>query len=199
MGKVTFYENLDDFKKYVKKIRLNPLGVGSEADAYLTKDLEVIKDYRKYEKEYKPGLYIMDGDIKLDSFIFPKELYVYNGMVCGARMDFFNGDLFNTFAGLEKIDLDKLVEAREKFIEDIKVMTKEGYKLYELYANVLYNNKYLKAIDTMNYKKEDVDLDTNIRFLDAAIMGSLQLITNGAVDYRDNFDDGIQLLKKMRG
>ena len=199
MGKVTFYEDIKDFKEYVNNEKFKNIGSGAEATAYLTKDLDVIKDYYNISKEYKPGLYIMDGDIDVNSFIFPKELYVCNGMVCGTRTDFFSGDLFNTFSDMNNIDLDKLVECRDKFIEDIKVMTKEGYKLYELYGNVLFNNKYLKAIGTMSYVIEKTNVDLNIKFLDHAIMGSLGFTSNFAVSTDTPFDEGIKKLRKMRG
>lgn len=199
MGKVTFYEDINDFRNYVESEKRKHIGFGAEAITYLTKDYDVIKDYRDINKVYKPGLYIMDGDIDLNSFIFPKELYVCDGMVCGTRTDYFAGDLFNTFSNIKLIDLDKLVECRDKFIEDIKVITEEGYKLRDLYGNVVFNNKYLKATDTMNYTKEKVDLDTNIEFLDIAIMAAFKFKSYGVVDEYTSFDEGIQLLKKMRG
>lgn len=65
-------------------------------------------------KEYKDYQYIiMDSDIKLDSFIFPKELYILDGIIVGYKEDIFNRSLSPNM-----IDIEQLIKVRQKFIED---------------------------------------------------------------------------------
>lgn len=98
---------------------------------------------------------ITEDKLKLDSYLFPSDIYVSNGIVLGYKQDYFDGDLINAYPGI-RLDIDALIKAREKFIEDTKILTDFGYKLYELPRNIMFDNKRLVAIDTLDYIKEKV-------------------------------------------
>ena len=203
MGKVTFYENISDYQKYVKSISRKFIGIGAEGSVYLTKDNDVIKLYGFPNKQYAPGRYIMDDDIKLDSFIFPKELYICDNLVCGARMDYFDNNLFNQYDNIDDIDLDKLLIAREKFMADAKEMSKEGYFLADLSCNILFDNNTLKAIDTLAYTKREycssteIELD-NTYMVDLALLYALRFASGEHLSLNDSMEDNIKKLKKIQ-
>ena len=209
MGKVTFYENISDYQKYVKSITSKFIGIGAEGSVYLTKDNDVIKLYGFPNKRYAPGRYIMDDDIKLDSFIFPKELFVCDsinkddGKICGARMDYFDNNLFNQYDNIDDIDLDKLLIAREKFMADAKEISKEGYFLADLSCNILFDNNTLKAIDTLSYTKreycssEEIELD-NTYMVDLALLYALRFASGEHLSLNDSMEDNIKKLKKIQ-
>ena len=114
----------------------------------------------------------MSSYLKLDSFIFPDELYVCGDIILGYREQFFEGNLFNAYPK-KNIDLESLIKAREVFIEDAKIMTDYGYKLFELPRNLLFDNKRLVVIDTLDYIKKEITLKENIEMLDYALLTEL--------------------------
>jgi hypothetical protein len=96
----------------------------------------------------------MEPDVKLDSFLFPKELYVIGKDIHGYKTDYFP-NIFKMGDGyIRDIDIDALIRAGHKMISDIEVLTKMNYILYDLPYNVLFDGKVLKAIDTLGYYKE---------------------------------------------
>ena len=197
MGKIIEYKSIEDYQEYVKSVYKSFIGIGSEGEIYQTKDDDAIKLYFNLKKIYEPGKYIMADDIKLDSFIFPKKLYICNGMVCGIRMDYFKNNLFK-YDNIDDINLDNLIIAREKFIEDIKVISKEGYHLDDLPSNILYDNKVIKAIDTLNYEKsEDPEFD-NIHLADIAILWALRFSSGEYLDLKDGVNKNIEKLKQLQ-
>ncbi len=173
MKNIKEFESKDELKIYFKKNAIKKIGEASEGKVYLTRDNEIIKGMwgsfvPKHYKDY-PDI-IMADDVKLDSFIFPKELFLYKGIIIGYRQDYFKGNIFK-FDSLDRVNLDKLVKARERFIEDTKVITDSGYHLFELPRNLLFNNERLVAIDTLDYvKRDDITLKENIETIDYALL-----------------------------
>ena len=164
------------------------IGTGSEGTTYLMKDGKTIKLFDIVMAEYILGykLYnssiLMKQDLNLESFYFPYVIYVdKENRIIGYESDYFPNNIFNGFETTAKIDLDKLIEARENMIKDIKVLTTKGYKLFELPRNLLFDGKKLGAIDTLDYKvQRDITLRDNINTLDYAIDAELKLHNNGS-------------------
>ncbi len=92
---------------------------------------------------------------------------------------------------MKNINIDNLLKAREVFIEDIKEITKFGYKLFELPRNLLFDNKRLVAIDTLDYIKKEITLKENIEILDYAILTELHDIYS-ELDNSKPFDEEIE-------
>ena len=133
MKKIREFDSLEEFNKYANSVRKVQMDTIGEGPLYITKDNEVLKDvsnipYPMYLSKNKD--IIMSSDYNLDSFIFPTELYVYKDIIIGYTSKYFRGDIFEEFFG--DIDVDSLISAREKMIEDIKVLTNDGYYLYDL-------------------------------------------------------------------
>lgn len=192
MSKIIEFNSKKDYYNYVNQEAVSVVGKGSEGVTFLTKDDKVIKVmiYSWMPKKYKeyPDI-IMEDDIKLDSFIFPKELYIINGIIVGYKEDYFKDNVFGFDSSLDRIDIDKIIKAREKFIEDTKVITDKGYKLYELPRNLMFNNNKFVAIDTLDYIKDNkVTLDINKSILDYAILLELSELCCD-VDSKGSFEE----------
>lgn len=200
MKNIKEFESEKELYDYFKTNSIKKIGGGSEGTAYLNKNKELIKlipvSYdSKYYCDYTN--IIMDSDIKLDSFIFPKELFILNGLIVGYKENYFRGNIFNSSDEIHKLNIDKLIEAREKIIEDAKIITERGYFLYELGGNILFNNEKLVGIDTLDYKKNNnVTLDENIDMIDYAILIALKRI-DFFIDASKPFEREIEKVKRL--
>ncbi|MBR1718220.1 MAG: hypothetical protein IJ715_02990 [Bacilli bacterium] len=197
MKNIKEFNSQEDFLSYVYPLIKKQINSGSEGDIYLTKDKEILKVMSnffsdKYLSQY-PNI-IMSSDLKLDSFIFPDELYVSNDLILGYREKYFENDLFNVFPK-EQINIENLIKAREKFIEDTKIITDYGYRLFELPRNIMFDNKRLVAIDTLDYIKEKTTLKDNIEIIDYALLTELSDIYN-EIDNENPFTEEIQKVYK---
>lgn len=200
MNNIIEFNNKKEFIEYIKPLLKEDLNSGSEGDIYITKDNNVIKVMHqffgpKYLKDC-PDI-IMSNDLKLDSYIFPDELYIIDGIIMGYKEKLFENDVFSFYPSLKKFatNIDNLFEAREKFIEDTIKLTEYGYKLFELPRNIMYDNKRIVAIDTLDYIKQKVKKEENIRIVDHAILLELSDMYK-EIDVRQPFDTEIKKLYK---
>ena len=201
MERIIRFKTLKDLKDHINSLNFLPIGSGAEGNVYVTLLMEAIKSCDT-PYIYEPGKYIMEGDIKVSSFIFPREFFLYKDNIHGYRMAYFHGNVFKEKINLCNIDLDKVLEARKKLINDALIMTDRGYKLIDLPGNLLFDNKVFKAIDTLSYIKQDDHTglkDINLSLVDKAILHGL----NPEEDYRIligdvNFDEHFEKIKKMK-
>ena len=200
MNNIIEFNNKKEFIEYIKPLLKEDLNSGSEGDIYITKDNNVIKVMHqffgpKYLKDC-PNI-IMSNDLKLDSYIFPDELYIIDGIIMGYKEKLFENDVFSFYPSLKKFatNIDNLFEAREKFIEDTIKLTEYGYKLFELPRNIMYDNKRIVAIDTLDYIKQKIKKEENIRIVDHAILLELSDMYK-EIDVRQPFDTEIKKLYK---
>lgn len=200
MNNIIEFNNKKEFAEYIKPLLKEDLNSGSEGDIYITKDNNVVKVMHqffgpKYLKDC-PDI-IMSDDLKLDSYIFPDELYIIDGIIMGYKEKLFENDVFSFYPSLKKFatNIDNLFEAREKFIEDTIKLTEYGYKLFELPRNIMYDNKRIVAIDTLDYIKQRVKKEENIRIVDHAILLELSDMYK-EIDVRQPFEIEIKKLYK---
>ena len=203
MKKIKEFNNLRKFNTYLEENKSRVLGYGVEGIAYLSKSNETIKDMQDIEEPIfytdNPDI-IMSDDLDLSSFIFPKELFLIGNQIVGYRSDYFAGNIIKKRNGkIEDIDIDALLEARERFIEDLRILTKEGYQLYDVAGNLLFDNKTLVAIDTLDYKRRRTNLDKNIQALDNGLARELKLHDPSThIGVFDNFQVAIQKIKSKK-
>ena len=199
MKNIKEFKSDKEFEKYINDLNCAKLCSTSKSDLYISRDYHVIKDIRK-DVDYdnlKISDVIMDSDYNLDSFIFPSELYVANDKIIGYKTNYFKGDVLESTFG--RINIDLLVKAREKFIEDMKVMTDGGYYLYDIGFNILFDNIKMCAIDTLDYyKKNDVTLDENLYMLDKGLIERLYIhgLCSRNISYTSDFNKVITKIKE---
>ena len=178
MNNIKIYKNPNEFKKYLQTLKGVYVGEGSEGKVYRINNDEIFKKYIYYD-EYMREIYnkdmLMESDLKLDSFIFPREMHITNkGIVLGYKAKYFPNNMLDPLDIPDNLNIDALIKARLKFIEDTKVITEYGYYLYELANNLMFDNNTLVAIDTLDYKRRKVTLEENISIIDYAILTQLQ-------------------------
>jgi hypothetical protein len=198
LGDTMEFKNTNEFNTYINDNKSSILGHGVEGTVYLTKSNETIKDIQENPKIIDYTNVIMSTDLDLSSFLFPTELFLIGNKIVGYKSNYFPNNIIKKRNGkIEDIDIDALLEAREKFIKDLKVLTESGYYLYDTAGNILFDNKSLVAIDTLNYKKKNVPLRRNISALDNALVCELKNHdSNSGIDVFDTFSTAIQKIKK---
>ena len=177
MNNIKIYKNPNEFKKYLQTLKGVYVGEGSEGKVYRINNDEIFKKYIYYDKymlqKYNKDM-LMESDLKLDSFIFPREMHILNkGIVLGYKAKYFPNNMLDPLNIPDNLNIESLIKARLKFIEDTKVITEYGYYLYELANNLMFDNKNLVAIDTLDYEKRKVTLEENISIIDYAILTQL--------------------------
>ena len=202
MKNIKKFRSVGEYNDYVDSniigTKNDYIAKGLEGNIYITRTGEILKDIRSNGRKLTSDI-IMSSDLELNSFIFPDELYVINDLIMGYKTRLFKGDIFmnnriNSYKKRE-IDIDALINARKKIIEDIKVLTRKGYNLLELRTNILFNNKELCAIDTLDYEKDRVKKKKNIEYLDYGLIDKLYEfgLCNG---YENNFENVITKIKR---
>lgn len=198
---------MDNLKLFISKeevgdcfngMKLTVIGNGVEGVAYLDNNNHVYKQIKpNYAVLYDPSI-ITTSKFDLDSFIFPDQLFLCGKDILGYRTRYFKDDVLCDVTRKEtvEIDLEKLLEAREKMIEDVKVLTEADYVLDDMYGNVLFNGENLAAIDTLDYPKiNNIELYENIELLDYAIITRLVLIDSRVKRLQDSsFDEIVDYL-----
>ena len=134
MKNVKVFNSMLEIEDYIKLNRVvdKEIGSGIEGLVYLTKDDKIVKYITNslYSTVYSSRI-IMSQDFNLPSFIFPDRLLMYKNLICGYESRYFKGDVFYDELRQEpvEIDLENLLEAKKRLMEDVKVLTEAKYVL----------------------------------------------------------------------
>lgn len=174
------FSTFDLMKVYIslKGELIKKIGDGSEGTCYLSSDGCVYKIYDgPYDFHINPQNVITKDEIDLDSFNFPREVYVVNGEVKGYKSDYIPNNKFNiSWDNDEEFELDfeSLAKAYDVFLQDVHVLSEKGIFLFELCFNLMFDGNRLVACDTCEYERyNDFDFEKlylkNVDTLDYAI------------------------------
>lgn len=147
-------EELDSFLSTLKFI-----GEGCQGLCFLDKKTnQVYKIYSEYYYDLEDAGYtdsdIMEfGQISNSTFIWPNGVVMVGNMVVGYTHSYVNAKNFCEFKDPFKVNLDNLSYAVYKANEDIKLLTDNGVKIYDLMYNLMYDGKRIKVIDTADFWK----------------------------------------------
>jgi hypothetical protein len=161
---------------------MRKVGEGSEGSCYLSSDGFVYKLYDgPCENHINQENVITKDEIDLESFNFPREVYIVNGEVRGHKSDFFPHNRFG-FDTIEYFELDyeALAKAYDVFLQDVHKLTEKGIYLFELCYNLMFDGIRLVACDTCDYRKlSNFDFEElfkkNVEIVDYAIDQELVL------------------------
>lgn len=204
MKNIRKFTNPEELKKYLKSLAVYKIGIGSEGNAYLTHDNEVLKVNLNnlLIHDYNEDIITTDM-IDLESFLFPNELILYNDRVIAYKTKLFKGDIFynNKMRYIAVLDLNKLLKAREKMINDIINLSSYNYLIMDLPYNLLCDGKKLAACDTLSYLKKEKSLKANLESLDYAIdikLSEIDPTYNYFIDETSNTEKAIKKLIKEK-
>ena len=145
-------KELDSFLSTLKFI-----GEGCQGLCFLDKKTnQVYKIYSEYYYELEDAGYIDSdimefGQISNSTFIWPNGVIWVDDIVVGYTHSYVNAKNFYEFNDPFKVNLDNLSYAVYKANEDIKLLTDNGVKIYDLMYNLMYDGKRIKVIDTADF------------------------------------------------
>ena len=151
--------NLKDIEQLENIIGNNlvKLGDGHEGVSYLSlNDNKVYKLIQNEEFLNNIEDIITSSHINLKYFLLPEELYVYNNHLLAYKTKYIKKDLLNKDNkdnNIFKIDFDKFIIAYKNILEEIKTLSENKIKIYDIGLNLLFDGENLYAIDTCGYKK----------------------------------------------
>lgn len=149
--------------------KLSYLGSGSQGVCYVDKSKDLVyKVFHTYiDREnsmYSMGDILMFSDVVNDTYKFPKDIIMVDGIVEGYTLDYFRGhDLcqMNPF----RINLDNFENLISKVYEDIKIISDKGVLTYDVLYNIMYSKDALAIVDTLEYSKNsDVYVSNRYNF-----------------------------------
>lgn len=100
---------------------------------------------------------ITTSDFDLESFAFPMELYVVDNTLMANKSLYFKSKKPNVF--FKNFNVDAFIEAYQKMLKDVEVLSNNGIEINDLAGNLLYDGKKLVGIDTGFYDKNSFLLD----------------------------------------
>lgn len=183
MNKLEFATK-EEFKLYLKKNIVKRVGDGSEGTCFLLKDGSALKVYGDLDSDYEPYYHskiddiklegiIMYNDVNIENFLFPEQLLLVAGKLRAYKTKFVANNRFGNYLSPQKIDFEKLIEAYYDFLEKTLIISKKSISYYDLPFNLIFNNKKLYAIDTIEYIRKENVLEDSIKSLRNAISEEL--------------------------
>ena len=181
---IKFLRALDSEKSYI--------GGGAQGDCYRSGS-NVYKVYKYWNLDDFSSLdrdYVLRfKSIKTKRFMFPKDTISVGEKTVGDITTFVDGELLYNIDPLS-VPLTLLSKLVKPVIEDIKVLSSSGVRIYDVMYNIILGSK-LSVIDTAEYGSLSKDakwlLDQNMQAFNASIVDFLidgyftKLISENAV------------------
>lgn len=183
----------EHFNTYLRGLKY--LGEGSQGVCYLRKKdntvFKVFNDYYYNESSgYTKEYLLRFSNIKNSTFIWPNDIITVKNEIVGYTMPYKKSkNLYEVNPLL--VNLNLIEEATIKAEEDVKLLTDNKVKLYDVRYNILYSNGRMRIIDTLDYSSREVTYEENRQNIDEELM--LFLVDN----YFNNFVESDKLLKEM--
>ncbi len=164
---IKVFEDQIEYLNFLTNKNIDLLDSGTEGKCYLANDGLVYKIIYNHMFNYKLNQIITKEMCNLKHFAFPIDLFVdKNNDILGYSSEYLKDNIFDEedYMGLFNIDLDKLKEEYIDMVKDVIFLSLNKIYMQDLQFNLLFNNKELKAIDTLGYKikenvlKENLDL-----------------------------------------
>lgn len=187
------FKNRKHFDTYLNGLEF--LGQGSQGTCYLSKKnnlvVKVFNDYFDNEETgYTEDFLLRFSNIKNNTFIWPNSTIKIEDTIVGYTMPYKRAKNLCNINPLS-INLDSLEKAALNAEKDIKLVTDNSVKLYDAIYNILYTNRKLYIIDTLEYRIRKVSYEENRMMMDEELM--LFLVDS----YFDDFVNNDKLLKEM--
>lgn len=192
----------DEFIEYLNSIGAKKIGTGTEAECYLGNDGYCYKLYlddfiniKNSSVRNRIDKIITTQDISNNSFIFPEELYVENGVLLAHKTKFIPNNIFG------KEDMNDVIlrltdnilhKAYTGMLIDIIDISKKGILMVDSVGdNILFDGEKMYFIDTCEYiitdfESSDLFMENKRRF-----ESGLEVVFNSYYD----LDDGLSIEK----
>lgn len=170
--------------KYLLNCYPIPIGIGSTATCYLTKDFRVLKVFRntfnKIIRFERYGNFIshmgLVSEYQNDSYVAPDEMLIKNGKCVAYLYPYVDGKTLHTIKRTTLLT-ELFLENYDKLDSDTKEFSKSGLKFEDLHdKNIIYNkNYYMIDLDATKLKDLPIDdlYEENMRTINRMITDSL--------------------------
>ena len=185
--------NKEHFNAYLKNIKY--LGQGCQGICYLDTStntvIKVFNDYFDNESTgYTEDYLLRFSNIRNTTFIWPNNVIKVGTEIVGYTMPYKKAKNLCDINPL-LVNLDRLEESIIKAEKDVKLLTDNNVKLYDVRYNILYIKGKIYIIDTLDYSYRKVSFRENKMPIDEEIM--LFLVDN----YFDDFVQNDRMLSAM--
>ena len=161
-----YFQSEEHLNSLIKNLHF--IGIGSEGCCYkLTKDV-VFKHLNGPAYEKKDTKEILQfKDINIPNYVFVQNLVYIKDEIVGVLMRYINGKSVED--KLYQVQILNLIKAFDDLISATKKLSNLGVSVFDVCSvNMLYNKSKFYLIDTMDYKRKDID--SNIIFKDNMTM-----------------------------
>lgn len=180
------------FDLYLKS--LNIIGVGSQGVIYYDKTknicIKVFHEYFDNEIEDNRDDILRFSHINNKTFIWPKDVVTVQGVTVGYTTNYIKANNLYKQDPLE-INLNQFISAVKKTNNDIKKLTNNNIRIYDIMYNILYARSNFYVVDTDEYSNNQVKFIDNAQGFNKEIK---LFLVNGYFDY---FVKQNRLLNKM--
>lgn len=158
----------NEFINFLNSIDAKKIGAGTEAECYLGNDGNC---YKLYSDEFiniknasvrsRVKEIITTSDVSNNSFIFPDELYIENGVLLAHKTKYIPNNIFGKEDMNDSILRLTDVQLRKAYIRmliDIVDISKKRILMVDSVGdNILFDGEKMCFIDTCEYKKTDYE------------------------------------------
>lgn len=166
------FSSREILRKFLLKLKF--LSCGSQGSCFVDLDKKyVYKIFNSYltddENPYFSYEDIMKfSNVQNDTFIWPLDVIKVNDMIVGYMLPFKNAkDIFSL--NPLSISLNSLKDYAARAYKDIKILSKNNIKIYDLMYNLLLGENGLYAIDTLECSYGRISIKDNQSTLDFAL------------------------------
>lgn len=161
------------------------LGQGSQGTCYLNKRtnmvIKIFNDYFDNEiAGYSDEFLMRFSFIKNDSFVWPSDVIKIGNEVVGYTMPYKKAKNLYKINPLF-VNLNTFDRAAQRVMNDVKVLSDNSIRLYDVIYNILYANGKFYVIDTLEYCIRETSYEENRKNIDDEI--KLFLVDNYFNDF----------------
>jgi len=156
------FKSMNELKLWIKCHKMYNFDGGSQGECFKIGD-KVYKIFIQYiEEEYIDIITYNKDDIMQfshivnNTYIWPNDIIMVGDMVVGYIMDYIDARSLCNINPLY-VNLDKFESFLEKADEDIKVISNNGVKTFDVMYNIMYGKNGFKVIDSVEYSLCDMD------------------------------------------
>lgn len=155
-------------------LKLNFLSCGSQGSCFVDLDKKyVYKVFNSFLADEEDPYFsyediIKFSNVKNGTFIWPLDVIKVNGMIVGYILSFKNAKDIFSLSPLS-ISLNSLKDYVTCTYNDIKILSKNNVKIYDLMYNLLLGDDGLYVIDTLEYSYGRISIRDNQSTLDFAL------------------------------
>lgn len=164
-----YFKTKKEFLIYLSYLKV--IGLGSQGVVYFDRrSNKVFKVFHQFFEDYDEDFYVKYTDKELlrfssvdnNTFVWACDVVYVCDEVVGYISNYVKANSLYKQNPLE-INLDSFNSSILKSKEDIKIISNNGIKTYDVMYNILYNDNVFKVIDYDEYSYSDIDSNTLYR------------------------------------